>query len=201
MTTAPKRTPARPRPRSSQPLTFADVRARIQRPRRIVEMVMDAAAAAEIFALEDLLERARRVDEASGAPPTAPDVAKRLQEAEQQAADSRVRFVLDAVPHRTYQALRREHPPTKEQIEQAAQHDDIPAFDPDTFAPALVYAQLTEPRPDSREEFDEFWAALSDGQVAQVWSAALGIQFQAAEVGTPSQAAAEVLNSFGLPTT
>lgn len=197
MTTTSRKPPAR---RAAKPaLTFAAVRAKIQRPRQIVDMVLDAEAAAEIGALEQLLERAQRHDEANGAE-TARDVAKHLQEVEAQAEASRVRFTLEAITHRAYQALRAEHPPTKEQIEAAASRggSEEPAFDPDAFAPALVEAQLVEPKPEAPEEFAAFWDDLSDGQLGQLWQAAIQIQFQTGELGPPSQAAADVLRSFGM---
>jgi len=199
MTTTSRKPPAR---RAAKPaLTFAAVRAKIQRPRQIVDMVLDAEAAAEIGALEQLLERAQRHDEANGAE-TARDVAKHLQEVEEQAEASRVRFALEAITHRAYQALRAEHPPTKEQIEAAARRggDEEPAFDPDAFAPALVEAQLIEPKPETKEEFAAFWDDLSDGQLGQLWQAAISIQFQTGELGPPSQAAADILRSFGMAT-
>ncbi|KIZ16829.1 hypothetical protein [Streptomyces natalensis] len=199
MTTS-RKPPAR---RAAKPpaLTFADVRAKIQRPRRVVELVMDAEAAAEIGALEELLDRAQRHDEANGTE-TARDVAKRLQELEAQAEASRVQFTLEAITHRAYQQLRADHPPTKEQIEAAAKRggEEEPAFDPDSFAPALVEAQLIEPKPADSEEFVEFWDALSDGQLGQLWGAAIQIQFQTGELGPPSQAAADILRSFGMAT-
>ncbi|MCW2899696.1 MAG: hypothetical protein JWO67_1961 [Streptosporangiaceae bacterium] len=208
LTTTTKRTQARPRPATQPqvPLTFAQVRERIKRPRVVVDMVMDAEANAEIDALEELLERAQRHDEVAGTT-TAPDVAKRLQEVEGLAEASRVRFTLEAVTHRAYQRLRADHPPTKEQIEQAAKAGsrEEPAFDADAFAPALVRAQLLEPKPaepvsGEPDEFAEFWDALSDGQLGRLWNAALSIQFQSGELGPPSVAAAEVLRSFGLST-
>ena len=198
MTTS-RKPPAR---RAAKPaLTFAQMREKIQRPRRHVDIVMNAEAAAEIGALEELLERAQRHDEANGTE-TARDVAKRLQEMEAQAEDSRVRFVLEAIPHRAYQALRAEHPPTKEQVEAAAKRggEEEPAFDPDSFAPALVEAQLIEPKPADSEEFAAFWDALSDGQLGQLWGTAIQIQFQTGELGPPSQAAADILRSFGMAT-
>lgn len=190
-----------PAARAAKPaLTFADVRAKIQRPRRHVDMVMDAQAAAEVGALEVLLERAQRHDDVNGTE-TARDVAKQLQEAEAQAEESRVRFVLEAVPHRAYQRLREEHPPTREQIEAAAKAGaavgEEPAFDPDTFAPALVEAQLVEPVA-TPAEFAAFWDDISDGQLALLWNTALQVQFQTGELGPPSQAAADILRSFGV---
>lgn len=196
MTTS-RKPPAR---RAAKPaLTFADIRAKIQRPRRVVDLIMDAAAAAEVDALEELLERAQRYDDANGTD-TARDVAKHLQEQEAQAEASRVRFTLEAITHRAYQQLRAEHPPTKEQIEAAARRggEEEPAFDPDTFAPALVEAQLIEPKPADSAEFRAFWDELSDGQLARVWGAAIQIQFQTGELGPPSQAAADILRGFGV---
>lgn len=206
MTTTAKKTPARRRPAAPPqghvPPTFQQMRERIQRPRDIVDMVMDAEAAAEIGALEDLLERAQRHDEASDTE-TALEVAKRLQEVEASAEASRVRFVLQAIPHRTYQTLRAQHPPTKDQIEKAARlgAQGDPAFDPDSFAPTLVQAQLIEPQPpEDPDEFAGFWDDLSDGQLIQLWTAALGVQFQSGELGPSSQTATDVLRSFGLTT-
>lgn len=183
------------------PATFADIRAKIQRPRRIVDMVLDAEAAAEIDNLDQLLERAQRHDDANGTE-TARDVAKHLQEVEAQAEASRVRFTLEAVTHRTYQKLRADHPPTKEQIEEAARRggNEEPAFDLTTFPPALVEAQLIEPKPETPEEFAAFWDDLSDGQLGQLWGTAISIQFQTGELGLPSQAAADILRSFGMAT-
>lgn len=197
MTTTSRKPPARRAVKP--PTTFADIRAKIMRPRRIVDLVLDAEAAAELEALEQLLERAQRHDEAHDAE-TARDVAKHLQEVEAQAEGSRVRFTLEAITHRAYQALRAEHPPTKEQIEAAAGRGgrEEPAFDPDAFAPALVEAQLIEPKPGSPEEFAAFWDDLSDGQLGQLWGAAIAIQFQTGELGPPSQAAADILRSFGV---
>lgn len=197
MTATSRKPPARRA--AKQALTFADVRAKIQRPRRVVDLIMDAAAAAEVDALEELLERAQRHDEANGTE-SARDVAKRLQELEAQAEASRVQFTLEAITHRAYQALRADHPPTKEQIEAAASRsgNEQPAFDPDSFAPALVEAQLVEPKPATPEEFAGFWDDLSDGQLARLWGAAIDIQFQTGELGPPSQAAADLLRSFGV---
>jgi hypothetical protein len=201
MTTPTKKTTARPPRKTEVPLTFAAMRSRIQRPRRYVDLVMDAEAAAEVLALEDLLEQAQRHDEVTGAE-TARDVARILQDAEGRAEASRVRFTLEAISHRAYQALRKEHPPTKEQIEAAvrAGGEGEPHYDPDTFAPALVMAQLTDPTPADADEFAAFWDDLSDGQANQLWMPAVAVQLQIPELGPRSQAAAELLRSFGLPT-
>jgi hypothetical protein len=199
MTTSSRKPPAR---RAAKPaLTFADVRAKIQRPRRVVELIMDSTASAELDAFDALLERAQRHDETHGTE-TVRDVAKQLQEVEARAEESRVRFTLEAITHRAYQALRAEHPPTKEQIERAAAAGggEEPAFDGDTFAPALVEAQLVEPKPADQAEFAEFWDHLSDGQLLRLWNAALQLQFQSGELGPPSQAAADILRSFGMAT-
>ncbi|PYC83457.1 hypothetical protein C7C46_08985 [Streptomyces tateyamensis] len=188
---------AKPLSPAAKPLTFAQMRERISRPRRTVPLVLDAEAAAETETLATLLERAVLHDQATGAG-TARAIAELLQAAEQRAQASRVDLVLQAVPHTAYRDLRREHPPTREQLERAAKaNQGEPAFDPDTFAPALVHAQLLSPRPDSAQEFDAWWSELSDGQLAAAWSAALAVQLQYAEP-VPSVLAADVIaNSPG----
>lgn len=185
--------PHRTTPTPTPAVTFAQMRERIRRPRRTVPLVLDAEAAAEISALAEILDRALIHDRATGET-TALDVAQRLQDAEQRAHDSRVTLTLQAVPHGVYQALRREHPPTHEQLDRAEQaRAERPAFDPDAFAPALVHAQLIDPAPADRTEFDAWWAELSDGQLALVWTTALAVQLHLTEPGTPSTVAADVI--------
>lgn len=155
-------------------LTFAQIRERISRPRRIVALTLDAEAAAKVDALEELCDRLRT----AGADPEQVAAATgALREAEQTAEASRVEVVLESVSHRTYQELRAQHPATREQIEEAKRRGvPEPFFDADTFSASLVFAQLVEPRPDSREEFDQFWAELSDGQMGRLWDGALAVQ-------------------------
>ncbi|MEV7599860.1 hypothetical protein AB0O91_21000 [Kitasatospora sp. NPDC089797] len=155
-------------------LTFAEIRERISRPRRIVTLTLDAAAAAQVDALEELCERLR----ATGAEPEQlATAAAALREAEQCAEASRAEVVLESVSHRTYQELRAQHPATREQIEDAKRRGvPEPAFDADAFSASLVFAQLIEPRPGNREAFDGFWAELSDGQLGRLWDGALAVQ-------------------------
>lgn len=176
-------------PRGSTPATFAQVAARIRRPQRIVELVTDAAAAAEIDALSELLDRALLRDQVDGGEALAPAVARRLQDAEQRADTSRVQFVLQAVSHTRYQELRAEHPPTAEQL--AA--DPAAPFDADSFAPVLVHAQLLEPAPASAEEFAAFWDELADGQLNRLWASAVAVQLQITTLAPRSRTAIDVL--------
>lgn len=175
-------------------LTFAQVQAKISRPRRIVDMVMDAAAAAEIEHLKELLDRVVEQDRVSDAPPLAQAVARQLQDAEQRAEASRVQLVLEAIPHTTYRDLIVKHPATAEQQAEAAAGRQAWAFDPDAFAPVLVHAQLLDPKPDSEEDFTAFWESISDGQLAQLWTAALAVQLQITKI-SPSSQAAEILRA------
>jgi hypothetical protein len=155
-------------------LTFAEIRERISRPRRIVALTLDAGAAAQVDALEELCDRLR----AAGADPEQLATAtSALRDAEYTAEASRAEVVLESVSHRTYQELRAQHPASREQIEDAKRLGvPEPAFDADHFAPALVHAQLIEPRPETREEFDAFWRELSDGQLRRLWDGALAVQ-------------------------
>lgn len=187
---AKKSTTARPK----AALTFADVKARIRRPRRIAELVLDGQAAAEVEQLSVLLERLRARDELLDGEAQAPAVARELQRAEVRADGSRVAFTLEAIAHTAYRELLTEHPASAEQKDrQQAEGGEVWPFDPDTFAPALVQAQLLDPAPGSDEDFAEFWAGLSDGQMRQLWLTALGVQMQATSIGPRSQAAVEVL--------
>lgn len=155
-------------------LTFAEIRERISRPRRIVGLTLDASAAAQVDALEELCDRLR----AAGADPEQLATATgALREAEQAAEASRVEIILESVSHRMYQELRAQHPATREQIEEAKRlGGGEPAFDADTFSAALVFAQIIDPRPADREEFDLFWGELSDGQLRRLWDGALAVQ-------------------------
>ncbi|MFI2612048.1 hypothetical protein [Kitasatospora sp. NPDC018619] len=157
-------------------LTFTQIRERISRPRRIVALTLDAEAAAQVEALDELCDRLR----ASGAEDDQlAQATAALRQAEQDAEASRAELVLEAVSHRAYQELRSQHPATREQIDEAKRLGaPEPAFDADEFAPALVHAQLVQPRPDNRAEFDQFWGELSDGQLSRLWNGALGVQLQ-----------------------
>jgi hypothetical protein len=181
-------------------VSLSEVRTRIQRPRRVVHLVLDTEAAAELEELEALLEKVRELDEQSNEPDQAPAVAERLAALHRQAEDSRQRFVLQAVSWRRYQQLRAAHPPTPGQIEERAKSgaQDEPAFNPDTFPGALVREQMLEPAVASDEEFAEFWDDLSDGQMNVLWTAAFTVQMGVTELGPKSASASEVLRSFGL---
>lgn len=180
------------------PLTFAAVQQRIKRPRRIVPLVMDTESHAEIEALEALLEHTQRQDEASGTA-LARDVAKRLQEVEDAAWDSIAEFTLQAVSHTDYQRLRKEHPPTAEQVADAEAANSKAVFNAETFCPALVLAQLLSPEPPDPETWQVFWDDLSDGQLNQLWTAAFSAQMQTVQLGSRSQNAAAVLRELDLP--
>ncbi|MEV4437482.1 hypothetical protein AB0K09_00445 [Streptomyces sp. NPDC049577] len=181
-------------------LSLADVRKRIQRPRQHVDMVMDAEAADEIDVLAKLLEKAKQLDEQTNEPDRAPALARRLRALEEQAEASTVTFVLQAISHRHYARLQTEHPPTEAQIAEAHERggDGVPAFDPDSFAPALVRAQMLSPTVGSEQEFAAFWDDLSDGQMRELWMTALSVQVGVTELGPKSESASEILRSFGL---
>lgn len=186
-----------PRQRAKPALTFADLQAKIRRPRRIAEVILDAEAAAQIENLTEMLERAQARDEALGGKAVAPGIAKLLQEAEDRADASRVQLVFEAIPHTAYKALIAQHPITPEQLaEQEALGGDRWAFNPDTFAPALVKAQMVDPLPGTDEEFTAFWSALSDGQLRHLWTTALGVQMQITTLAPRSEAAADLVKAI-----
>lgn len=177
-------------------LSFADLRARISRPQRITELILDGAAAAQVEALTELLERAQARDEIVGGTPTAPELARQLVAAEDRAAASRVEITFTAIPHTQYKELVAQYPVTAEQLaEQQAGGGEQWPFDPDAFAPVLVRAQMTDPLPPDEAEFAEFWNALSDGQLRQLWLTAIGVQMQVTQLAPRNQAAANLAHS------
>jgi len=195
-TAGPKSTPA-PAP-AVQPVRLSEVRARVQRPRVVVPMHLDAELAVEIEAAREALNRAIAYDETSNEADTAPTFARHLRELEDAAEDSRVQFVLQAIPHRAYQRLVGEYPPTDEQRKEAVDAGgEVPPFDADAFAPALVAAQLVSPEIDSAEEFRGFWDELSDGQLQQLWQSALAVQLGVTDPGPKSATASEILQRSG----
>jgi integrase len=185
-----------PRQRPKAALTFADLQAKIRRPRRIAEVVLDAEAAAQIDSLTEMLERAQARDEALGGEPVAPGIAKLLREAEERADASRAQIVFEAIPHTEYKLLITKHPALPEQAASAAAGEEQWPFDPDTFAPALVRAQMIDPVPGSDEEFEAFWDALSDGQLRHLWTTALGVQMQITTLAPRSEAAADLVRAI-----
>lgn len=185
---------------AGQPVMLSQVAARIKRPQVIVPLYLDPEAASQIQDAEEALRRAIEYDETTNEADTAPALARHVRDLEDEAEASRQDFVLRALPHRTYQKLKAEHPPTEKQIEAAAARDDgsVAAFDPDSLAPALVAAQLLSPAiDDDPETFEAFWEDLSDGQMNELWSAAVAIQMGVTDPGPKSEIASRVLQSSG----
>jgi hypothetical protein len=195
--TGTRKTAAAPAPAARVPLTFAAVKAQIKRPRRIVPLVLDTEAAAEIDALAELLERTQQRDATSGEVPLAPGVAKRLLEVERVAQDSATDFVLQAISHRAYRDLQKEHPPTAEQVAEAPVGQRV-TYDPDSFAPALVLAQLLSPEPPEPDEWMAFWDELSDGLVRELYNVALEVQLLTVQLGSRSATTEQVLRELGI---
>ncbi|MFJ9612658.1 hypothetical protein [Streptomyces noursei] len=163
---------------NAAPRTLAQVRKAVRRPTQSVELLLDGELAERVERLERELERARRTDELSNAPDRAPALQAEIDELYEQAEAARQTFTFQALPHRVYQRLRTEHPPTPEQLAQVREKDgDEPAFDPDTFAPALVAAMCTDPA-GTADEWAELWDTLSDGHVTTLFTTALAAQFQ-----------------------
>lgn len=180
------------------PLTFQAMQQKIKRPFRIVHMVMDTEAAAEIEALEALHKSLLRRDEVSAEPALAPEVAARLADVEDAARESVAPVKLQAISHTAYKALRAKHPPTAEQVDRAKDAGGVAVFDSETFCPALVLAQMVEPAAPGADAWQVFWDDLSDGQLNQLWTAALAAQMQVVRLESRTQTAADVLRELGL---
>lgn len=186
---------------AAAPVSLSSVTSRMQRPIDRVPLYLDAETASRIADAEAALEKAREYDETTNEPDTAPAIAQHLRDLEDLAEASKVVFVLQAITSRAYQGLRALYPPSDAQKEAALKRGGDggePAFDPDAFAPALVRGQLISPAVDSDEAFEEFWEELNDGQMQQLWGAAMTVQFGVTDPGPKSELASQVLASFGI---
>lgn len=128
--------------------------------------------------LEDVTEP--QFPRPSEKPPGGPTAAWEAQvmaweEYDKQKAKVTVWMTFRSIGRRAYDELVDEHPPSKKQIEEAKeQNQEKPAFNIETFAPALIAASCIEPQmseDEARELFDEWGAA----EIAEPWLAALEV--------------------------
>jgi hypothetical protein len=155
-----------------------------------VRLCLRGDLAQEHERLEGELAEARRYDEQTNEPNTAPAIARRIRDIEAQMRDDEVEFVFSAIGKTRWSDLLAEHPPTKDQ-----KADLRLDHNPETFSVAAIAASLTEPADASLEDVEQLAEVLSVGQWAKLWSACI-----AANIGgdTPgeSSAASAVLRAF-----
>lgn len=158
-----------------------------------VRIPMRADLPDQIAQLEAAAKRAAEVDKWENRLPVALQLAERIQELEQELADSEVLFTFRALGRGEGRALVAEHPPTEEQQEQAALEGRRLAWNPDTYPPALIAASCIAPAGITLEHATEVWQEWSEGQVAQLWQACLAVNAGSVDVGPKSEIASAIL--------
>lgn len=151
--------------------------------------VLDGGLLGKIDQLQRTLGLAERAEKISpgGLDSPVPKLQRELDELIQRASEEAVVFTVTALPGLAFDEIKRNHPPTKEQLERYREQAktspwvEMPEFDPATMGPELLVACLTEPKiPES--ELLELWAALSKGEQNQLWNLALGVQVEGANL-------------------
>lgn len=86
-----------------------------------------------------------------------------------------VRVVLEGVGRREWRRLREAHPPRTEGDEDTVKADRTARVNVDTVEDDLVFASLVEPEFETREAFDEWADALSEGEWQTVLRRSFGL--------------------------
>jgi len=89
--------------------------------------------------------------------------------------------VLTAIGRQRWRSLKREHPPRTEGHEDDIKGDRLSGVNTETVEDDLVYASVTEPKFDTRHDFDQWADSLSEGEwqtlVTTAWKLANGARF------------------------
>lgn len=152
-------------------------------------LVLDGELLGKIEQTRQTLRAAQAAEKVSpgGLDSPAPRLERELNELIAQAAEEAVMFVVVALPGVRFDEIKREHPPTAEQLERYRElaktvpWADMPEFDPASMGPDLLVACLVEPKM-KEDEIREFWDELSKGEQNQLWNLALGVQVEGANL-------------------
>lgn len=122
-------------------------------------------------------------DESSSVALAAKEASERLVAAES-ALNAAGEALEDAVVIMTFRSIgaRRfdemivEHPPTDKQVEEAKEKgEDPPAYDVNTFGPALVHASCIVPDDLTLEDVEGYYAEWNQGDIMLLWMGALSV--------------------------
>jgi hypothetical protein len=171
---------------------LASVRAQHRAVRYTVRIPMRADLVDEIKELERQAKRERAIDDRENREPVAPGLAVRIQELEDQVADSEVAFTFESIGQRATAKLLADNPPTDEQKAQAEENGVSLAFNPDTYPPQLLAATCVS-HTSTVEDWTDIWETWSTGQVTQLWAACLATNQGSADAGPKSLIASEIL--------
>ncbi len=175
---------------------WSDVRDRAKRPRDFATVATAQDLCNEHARLEVALKHARDVDEQSNEDDTAPAIAARMLELEEQIAASEWTFTFEALERGAYRRLLAAHRPTEEQATVASEAGFTQLYDSETYPPALMAKSAVSVTMADGEEIEgvdwaEIWETWSTGQVAKIWAACQAANAGVADV--PKSTAASVL--------
>lgn len=162
-----------------------------------VELCIDGSINRRIQALLSEYERAQSDDGGSLADDRAQDIYDRLSELREQARQSTVEFVFEAVGDLAWDRLIGEHQPTEDQREADDYHLD---YDVDRFPPAAIAASLVEPEGVDTDRVSKLQEALSAGQWRQLWTACVSANTGGDELGKDA-AVTGLMNAIGSSST
>ena len=84
-----------------------------------------------------------------------------------------------AIGRKVYDALLHEHPPTDQQVAEAKERgEDAPAYNFDTFAPALIAASCITPDDLTIEDVQRMYDEWNTAEIMQLWVGALAANSQ-----------------------
>lgn len=171
-------------------------------------LVLDGELLGQIDQLRATLRSAQVAERISpaGLDSMVPKLERQIDELIQQAGDEAVVFTVKAIPGVEFDAIKREHPPTEEQmttyreLAKSTPWAVMPEMDPSSMGADLLAACLVEPDM-SEADIRSMWNELSKGEQNQLWNLALGVQVDGASIPLSRAATGTTDNGGELSTT
>lgn len=156
---------------SKKKATWAQAKKGFKRPRASVSIATRSDVIAEAEALDVELRQAREEDERHNRQDRAPEIARRIQALEAEAAESEIEFVFEGLGRGEYARLIAAHQPTEQQKRDAKSAGVEAPYNTDSFPPALMAASCIEPAElaGNVAEWTEIHDTWSLGQVTKLW--------------------------------
>jgi hypothetical protein len=182
--------------------TFKEMRARAQRNRRTVPVCMRGDLAERFERLERELADAERRELTSSEAnslehePESLRIAREIEAVRTEMQEDTYTWVLQALPGKSYRALKAAHPPREKDDGEIVDEDRILDANYDTFLEPLLRASVVDPVFDDDADFEETVGDLSEGFYTALLNAAYGVNKGGPEIPF-SHAASRRLGSTG----
>lgn len=165
--------------------------------------LFDPELIAQHEALDAELQATMNDDARNNRQPQAPVIAQRIEELEQQIADSAISFKFGALSFKAWTELLAAHPPTKQQLKQADakatswRSRNMLDHNPDTFPQALIAACAMEPEM-TVEQAKQLADTLAPDQFQILYEGAVSVNRGAGGDAPKSLVAGAILRPSGL---